>query len=326
MRNFGLKGSQAHRPEPADQIRVCELKTLTTVSELGSIRQASQLLGLRQSVVSRRVQKIENALGLSLFERSTTGVRLTVAGFNFVSQMATLGEKYKSAVGGARSAAIAISGELVVGSQVSFVSTPVRRLLKIFSENHSDVQLNFAENGRHHLTKMLSHRDIDLAFMVGQFPLHYDESLSFSQVPLILASHSRGRFARSKSLEWSDLGGTRFLFGFEEFGPDMHDLVVRRITAFGKTADIKSCEVSSTGLLGLVSIDLGATILCGAPTMLPINGVRFTPIAGECVPLSLVWRSENDNPALRRFISLARIEAKRNGVLSSASQNPGRSS
>lgn len=44
--------------------------------------------------------------------------------------------------------------------------------------------------------------------------------------------------------------------------------------------------------------------------------VIFVPIGdvGETVPLSLTWRPENDNPALRRFISLARIEARRNGV------------
>jgi len=35
---------------------------------------------VRQSAVSRRVQAFENELGVSLFERQLTGVRLTVAG------------------------------------------------------------------------------------------------------------------------------------------------------------------------------------------------------------------------------------------------------
>ena len=45
--------------------------------------------------------------------------------------------------------------------------------------------------------------------------------------------------------------------------------------------------------------------------------VAFVPIGevDETVPFSITWRPENDNPALRRFLSLARIEAKRSGAL-----------
>jgi hypothetical protein len=36
-------------------------------------------------------------------------------------------------------------------------------------------------------------------------------------------------------------------------------------------------------------------------------GVVFRPLEGETLPFSAVWTDNNDNPALRRFLSLARV-------------------
>src|SRR5262249_7804803 len=48
------------------------------VAECLSFRRTATLLGVRQSAVSRR--SLEDALGVSLFERYHDGVRITVAG------------------------------------------------------------------------------------------------------------------------------------------------------------------------------------------------------------------------------------------------------
>jgi DNA-binding transcriptional LysR family regulator len=41
------------------------------------------MLGIQQSVVSRRIRSLEEALGVSLFERHSGGVRVTAAGAKF---------------------------------------------------------------------------------------------------------------------------------------------------------------------------------------------------------------------------------------------------
>ena len=45
------------------------------VAEHLSFSRAAQVLGVRQSAVSRRVRALEDKLGVSLFERDHTGVR-----------------------------------------------------------------------------------------------------------------------------------------------------------------------------------------------------------------------------------------------------------
>lgn len=56
------------------------LRTFVTVAEQGHLTKAATLLHVSQPAVSGQVKALEEALGLRLFERSPTGVRLTKAG------------------------------------------------------------------------------------------------------------------------------------------------------------------------------------------------------------------------------------------------------
>lgn len=50
------------------------------ILEHGSFSVAGQVLDVRTSVVSRRARNLEDAIGVSLFDRSSKGVRVTIAG------------------------------------------------------------------------------------------------------------------------------------------------------------------------------------------------------------------------------------------------------
>ena len=60
------------------------LPAFEVAARLGSFTAAAEELGLTHSTVSRRVQSIENWLGMSLFERQPRGVSLTPAGHRFL--------------------------------------------------------------------------------------------------------------------------------------------------------------------------------------------------------------------------------------------------
>jgi hypothetical protein len=70
--------------------------------------------------------------------------------------------------------------------------------------------------------------------------------------------------------------------------------------------------------MNLVGLGLGATLMCNHWRGVCYPNVKFVPIGeNERVPLSLTWRPENENPALRRFLSLAHAMAR----VSKASQS-----
>src|SRR3954451_19974719 len=56
------------------------LRVLREVAERGSFTAAAAALGYTQSAVSRQVAALESALGVPVFQRHRTGVRLTAQG------------------------------------------------------------------------------------------------------------------------------------------------------------------------------------------------------------------------------------------------------
>ena len=76
--------------------------------------------------------------------------------------------------------------------------------------------------------------------------------------------------------------------------------------------------------MALVGLGFGVSLVADHWRGVSYPNVTFVPVGheDETVPFSITWRPENDNPALRRFLSLARIEARRSGALSAPSQTP----
>ena len=65
--------------------------------------------------------------------------------------------------------------------------------------------------------------------------------------------------------------------------------------------------------MNLVGLKLGVSLVAEHWCGVSYPGVVFRPVGEpyERVRFSLVWRPENDNPALRRFVSLARVHAQK---------------
>lgn len=63
-----------------------DIRQVMAVAEKGSIRRAAEVLGMTQPGLSKNLRLIEDRLGVSLFERSTSGVKLTAAGAMLVER------------------------------------------------------------------------------------------------------------------------------------------------------------------------------------------------------------------------------------------------
>ncbi|WP_371224264.1 LysR family transcriptional regulator [Roseovarius sp. 2305UL8-3] len=304
--------------EPERKISLFDFEILISVAESGSFHQAAKRLGIGQPAVSRRVEKLEDVLGVSLFERGAAGAKLTLAGSEFLTCSSAVYENLKAAFQRARSHAVAKYGELRIGSMSSFSNGPQRTLIKAFIERHPRVRLNFLESERRHMITMLAHRTIDVVIAVGETPYENCDGLLLTQESVFVAVDRDSHFAHSERLTWSDIADEHFLVSSREAGPDIHDFIVRHATAFGRDASIARHHLCRDGVINLVGLGLGVTIVGGHSAGAQYPNVVFVPLGGEDerVPFSLIWRPENDNPALRRFISLARIEARQNGALS----------
>ena len=66
------------------QIRIEDIEAFLRTAELRSFKGAAEELSITQSALSRRLQKLEAALGARLFDRTSRAVHMTTVGAEFL--------------------------------------------------------------------------------------------------------------------------------------------------------------------------------------------------------------------------------------------------
>ncbi|WP_081533712.1 LysR family transcriptional regulator [Rhodovulum sp. P5] len=295
-----------------------DLEILRVVAAAGSFRKAGQKLGIGQSAVSRRVHKVEEFLGISVFERQTTGASLTYAGRRFVATTRSASKKIEVAVRDARTCAVGDEGKLLIALSISLRDSIARELLSAFSKAHPDVRLEFHRLEKDETFTRLSHREVDLGFVMGVPPSEFGDQLSLGSKRIVIAIADNDQWAGERDVTWTDLAQRTLLIGSSDDQLEIEKRMTIRFSELGCRAKFHHHMLGGGDVMGLVALGFGAALTADQSAATRYPTVSTRPILGaeESLPVSLAWRPENDNPALRRFISLARIEAKRNGALS----------
>ncbi len=96
-------------------------------------------------------------------------------------------------------------------------------------------------------------------------------------------------------------------------GGAIHDRLITRLVQLGYSPWIERLDVGREALMNLVALGLGVSFTSEATVATQFPEVTFRPIADDAasIPFSAVWLPTNDNPAFRRFLSLARDMSKK---------------
>ncbi|MDP2226534.1 MAG: LysR family transcriptional regulator, partial [Moraxellaceae bacterium] len=110
-------------------IDLTSLRSVIAAAEQGSFRQAGTVLNIKQSALSRRVRHLEEQLCVSLFERSSGGVRLTAAGASMTHAARRLFEDIDHMVRASQLADRGEAGVLKAGFATSVSTSKVSTIL-----------------------------------------------------------------------------------------------------------------------------------------------------------------------------------------------------
>lgn len=79
-----------------------QVRYAIAIARAGSLRRAATVLHIAQPTLSEQLKSLEKAIGVELFTRSSTGVRLTEAGEVFLAQATVAVDAFERAVAAAR--------------------------------------------------------------------------------------------------------------------------------------------------------------------------------------------------------------------------------
>ncbi len=292
-------------------VNLASISQALVVAEHLSFSRAARVLGVRQSAVSRRVRALENELGVSLFERAVNGVRLTDAGRRFLERSRSVLAEIDYAVKGAGNAGCGAEGSIRIGILGSLSGGFPRALVRAYRERHPAIVIDVVEGSTGEHLADLGEHGLDIAFIPGTILAPHCDTAVLRQSWVFAVLPESHRLANEERLAWKALKDERFIVGRDATGQSIHDCIVHRLADFGGTPAVERYEVGRETLMHLVALGFGISLIgdTGIATRYP--EVVFRPLEGaaDVLPYSAVWLPGNDNPALRRLLSLARLLA-----------------
>jgi DNA-binding transcriptional LysR family regulator len=295
-------------------------------AEQGSFRRAASVLGIRESAVSRRIRDLEDEIGAALFVRHSGGVKLTQAGEVFVRHARNTLKQISYAALDVGAIGRGETGVIRIGIFSSLASGFLADLLCCFCAQNSDVRIDLVEGApSDHIAAVRQHR-LDVAFVTG---VPTSDNCDVSQFwaervyVVVPVSHI---LANQHFVRWSDLRDQFFVVSEADPGPEIYDFLVKHLADLGIRPLIERCSVGRDNLMQIVSFGRGLTLTSEATTATHFPGVIYKLLEGEILPFSAVWSPRNDNPAFRRFLSLARRMSKQDAKAAQAQETMSRAS
>ena len=282
------------------------LQRALLVLEHGSFRKAAEALGVRPSMITRRVRTLEDAIGDGLFQRQSRGTQPTFAGVRILSRGRDNLNDVQSLLLTAALNGVGNEGSLCVGVVSSIAGGNPGQLLQVFLAEHADVEFEIAEGSpRDHVAAVRALR-MDVSFVLGTTPTpEYEVEFLWSEAVNVVLPDNH-RLANLETLRWEHLSEERFIVSKTDPGPEVHNFVVRNLSAFGHRSIVGRHLVRREALMAMVGLGRGTTVVVAADSAVVYPGVVFLVLADELLPFSVIWSAQNDNPVLRRFMSLAR--------------------
>lgn len=236
-----------------------DLRAFVAVADKASFRAAAEALCLSQPALSRRIDKLEDALGARLLERTTRRVTLTNVGRPFLEQARATLDGLDDAVQRLGDSRAARRGLVTVACVPSAVGQLLPRALRQFASAHPQVRVRVMDESAHTVLAAVLAGDADfgLNFIGVQEPdIDFEPIGQESYVLVLPRSHA---WAARDHIAWAALAGQTMVGLSRQSG---NRLLLDHALASLPEHPVVFYEVNHvTGALSLVEAGLGLATL-----------------------------------------------------------------
>jgi DNA-binding transcriptional LysR family regulator len=286
-----------------------QLRCFVAAAEELHFGRAAARLNMTQPPLSRQIQLLERAVGVELFQRTSRSVRVTPAGRAFLVEARRILKLSESAALKAWRIAAGKAGSLSIGFTAAAGYNYLPKLIRLMRAQMPNVDLALKEMvSGEQIDGLLSGR-IDLGLFRPPIDRREFDTLRVLDEPLVAAIGADDPRARKSSLRLEDFDEKPFIMYSTDGARYFHDLVTLLLNRAQVNPQNVQYITQIHSILALVSAGLGAAIVPAAAQSLHFDGVVFRVIETKPerpVELYLVWRKDNENAAVVRFLELAR--------------------
>jgi DNA-binding transcriptional LysR family regulator len=148
-----------------DEIELRHLRYFLAVAETLHFSKAAQRLGIAQPPLSQQIKRLEQPIGHRLFDRTTRGVKLTLAGQLLAERTRSTMEKVHDDLAQVRRLGRGEEGTLTVGFSGSVMFTDLPIAIESYRRRYPKVELRLRELATSAQIASLLAGTLDLAFL-----------------------------------------------------------------------------------------------------------------------------------------------------------------
>lgn len=232
-----------------------DLQAFRAVAELSSFRKAADALNVSQPAFSRRIEKLEEALGVQLLERTTRRVSLTSVGRDFDRKVQQLLDELDHTLLGIRGVAATRMGEVTIACVPSTVYYFVSQVISRYHERYPKVRVKVFDASANEVLTAVSRSEADfgLNFVGGQEP--DIEFKPLMEERFVAACRRDHPLAKKRRVTWTELGRYDYISVSKASGNRL--LLDQALSGLaGRPQSIYETQHVTT-MLGLVEAGLG---------------------------------------------------------------------
>ena len=290
------------------KLDVLGLQAFAAIADQGTFSRAAQSLHITQTGLTRRLQSLEQVLGVRLVERTTRSSVLTAVGMGFLPRARRLLRELESAFTEVREGGRAQRGDVTIACVPTAGVQFLPRIVKRYAERHPENRI-----------RILDHSSVDVAAAVARREAEFGINIAGSGHPdlvatplvsdrFVLACRRDHPLARSRALAWKQLRAHPLIFVGHVSGN--RQLLDAALGEGEVQLQIRYEVQRSSTALGLAMEGLGAAIV---PAMAVQPGaypeIRVIPLSAPVVSrrlVLLVRRNASLSPAAEALFALLR--------------------
>ena len=290
------------------------LLAFLTIAETGSTHAAARSLGLSQAAISRRLSRLEDALGVPLFVRGSHQLRLSNAGTRLLPEARAHLDALMAALAAARAAGPDGVTTITVGCLATLSLYVLPDILAEFLAAEPGVRVRVLDLSPAEIEESVVNGVADFAVtMLGLgAPTLIHEVLA--QEPLVLVTPADHPLAARASVRWSELSDVS-LIGIGPHSANQRLLDSAR-GSIGVRLDWQHEVQRITTAVELVAAGVGLAIVPWTPEMERRPKIRIVPLVSPVVTrrIGVLRRSgEPLSPAAARLRRLIAVRLGRRG-------------
>lgn len=288
-----------------------QLKYFITAAECLNFTAAGKQHFISQTAITKHIQALEEQLGVQLFIRDKRHVELTPAGKVFLEEARAILERTRMAIDKVEKASTGEVGSINIGYVKGYENSNLGNILKTYHEFYPNIELNLSRKAHLDLIYQLDKDQLDVALNIcySDTQINGLEKKSIAKYPLYAVLYPSHPYAQQTSIKRYDLRNDSFLLTkyYDDTTAQTYDIPEMFVRS-GFLPKVVGSSSDMETLFLMIAAGIGVSIMpeSAIKYVKQSNDLVFVPLEGEHEKIDVValWKKENTNPALAKFLEM----------------------